>query len=531
MKNLQALQKSLIALILLSGFLALAGIGFLYQFQAARDRDVQMHRDQEALYDQQDRLVDLYWQLGYTRFIHNFKNAVLRHDAEALKRAQVDMQNVRQILIDIRTLNSGFGEELDAIAGVISEYDEKLKLLPQLFADGMSTADIDAQVKVDDDPARRAIRKMRASIDTARDSRERLFEDENALRDTETRMVAIAAIGMLIIAAILCFIFIQATRHTHALVRTRKRLIDVSKRFEPVVKAEIASNLAGLKIPAVDEQTTEPADDPYVANLEIALMRLTKRIELQQRTLIDRTDSLAETNVELSRFAYVASHDLQEPLRKIQSNIDLIELKHGDKIDDDLRERLGRIKNNVGGMRQLISDLLAYSEDSRRPLNVGAIDLGAMLTKITFDLRDLAAEKSGIINCRAADGITIDGDPTLIDQVFRNLVQNAIKFARPDVPPVVEIHAGSKGDDIVVTVADNGIGFDSQFSDAIFEPFKRLHSRAVYGGTGIGLSIVRQAVQRHGGTVKADPRPEGGALFTVILPASSLHNNKEAADD
>ncbi|QJW99672.1 hypothetical protein FTUN_7291 [Frigoriglobus tundricola] len=237
---------------------------------------------------------------------------------------------------------------------------------------------------------------------------------------------------------------------------------------------------------------------------------------------------LARSNEELEKFAYVASHDLQEPLRKIQAFGDRLKTKCRDALPDNGKEYVDRMQVAAGRMRRLIDDLLMFSRvtTQRRPLV--RVDLGKLVREVVSDLDVRIAQTEGSV---AIGGLPeVDADVTQMRQLFQNLIANALKFHRPGVPPVVEIAsepvrrgAGADAGEPVpmcrVTVRDNGIGFDEKYRDRIFAVFQRLHGRDQYEGTGVGLAICRKIVERHGGTITAHSREGSGATFVIDLPA------------
>jgi signal transduction histidine kinase len=226
---------------------------------------------------------------------------------------------------------------------------------------------------------------------------------------------------------------------------------------------------------------------------------------------------LARSNRELEQFAYIASHDLKEPLRKVKAFGERLVIKARDKLDDDAKDYLTRMQNAAERMGALIDGLLTYSRVTSTGEALTDVDLAAETAAVLNDLearlhdRNGRVEVSGLPHLRAA--------PMQMRQLMQNLIGNGLKYARRDVPPVVTVTGNVSGDKLVITVADNGIGFEQQYAEQIFGVFQRLHGRgSEYDGTGIGLSVCRKIVERHGGTITAVGVPDQGATFTVTLP-------------
>jgi PAS domain S-box-containing protein len=242
-------------------------------------------------------------------------------------------------------------------------------------------------------------------------------------------------------------------------------------------------------------------------------IRERKRAEADMRESHTR---LEQSNRELEDFAYVASHDLQEPLRKIQAFGDRLKAKYAAELPAQARDYIERMQSAAERMQTLINDLLSFSRVTTRAHPFGTVDLGVVAAEVAHDLEMRTHEVNGRI--MIGDLPTIDADSLQMRQLLQNLASNALKFHREDVPPVVEIAASVTNGHASITVADNGIGFEEKYADRIFTMFERLHGRGKYDGTGIGLAICRKIVERHGGTISATSTPGSGARFTVVLP-------------
>ena len=225
---------------------------------------------------------------------------------------------------------------------------------------------------------------------------------------------------------------------------------------------------------------------------------------------------LARSNDDLQQFAYVASHDLQEPLRSIVSFVQLLERRYRGRFDNDADEMIGYIVEGGQRMQDLINDLLAFSRVSTRGRPFEPVPLDEAVRDAVRDLR-CAIDESGT-EVRYGELPTVWGDRGQIVQVFENLVANAIKFRRPEMPPRIVLSAIRDRTMCHLMVADNGIGIEAEYYDRIFVIFQRLHTRDVYPGSGIGLSIVKKIVERHGGTVWVESVPGEGSTFHLTLP-------------
>jgi signal transduction histidine kinase len=234
-------------------------------------------------------------------------------------------------------------------------------------------------------------------------------------------------------------------------------------------------------------------------------------------------ERLVASNRELEEFASVAAHDLQEPLRKIQAFGDRLAASVGARLGERERDYLGRIIDAATRMRSLVESLLNYSRVTRRGNPFERVDLNEIVDKALSDLEVVAASTGSRVE--RGDFPTIHGDAEQLHRLMVNLVGNALKYRHPDRSPVIRIHGTQLESDgpesgrrCEIVVEDNGIGFEPEYADRIFGVFQRLHGRADYEGTGIGLAICRRIVERHGGEILAEGRPGEGATFTIRLP-------------
>lgn len=266
-------------------------------------------------------------------------------------------------------------------------------------------------------------------------------------------------------------------------------------------------------------------------------------IELRRRRLIQidlekKVEALNRSNAELEQFAYVASHDLQEPLRKIRAFADRLLMRQRDQLTEDGQTMLDKIANAAERMQGLINDLLTFSRMVSRTDPLQIINLNEVLDEVQLDLSEVITAQQASVQVQSLP--TIQGYPSQVRQLLLNLLSNALKFTRPDVLPRVEItYRKVEGSEIPtldsdlkkeqwyhrIRISDNGIGFEPEYAEKIFVIFQRLHAQSAYGGTGIGLAICRRVVTNHEGYIFAEGKPGQGALFTIYLPIETTQQN------
>ncbi|NLR74794.1 ATP-binding protein [Leeia aquatica] len=249
---------------------------------------------------------------------------------------------------------------------------------------------------------------------------------------------------------------------------------------------------------------------------------MTQRKQNEQ-ALRDKATALEATNRELEDFAFVASHDLQEPLRKILAYSDLLQQECAAYLPDTGQQYLQLMNKATQRLQQLIRDLLQLSRVTRSQRRFEAVSLTDVLEQVQQDLEIPLRDTQARLQIEGSLP-TLTGDPVQLQQVFLNLLSNALKYTRPDVPPEIRIHAEPyrlphRKPQWRILICDNGIGFEQQYAERIFKVFQRLHGREQYEGTGIGLAICKKIVERHRGQITAEGRPGAGATFILDLPA------------
>ena len=307
----------------------------------------------------------------------------------------------------------------------------------------------------------------------------------------------------------------------------REAVIDVHARWVREGRVDVPSeelvlvDRAGLPVPVYSShimlRRPDGGHDLYCLDVDLRDLRRT------EAALQEANAALRQRNEELQQFVMIASHDLQEPLRKVQTFADRLRGALGGRLSPSEHDYLDRLHGAASRMRELIQDLLDYSAVSFGAPQRAPVGLAAALREVLDDLAEQIAASGAQVEAR--DLPTIEADPVQMRQLLQNLVGNAIKYRHPRRPPRITVDARTvdapAGPRVALRVSDNGIGFDDAHRERIFAPFQRLHARTEYDGTGIGLAIVRRIVERHGGTVEAQGRAGEGATFTVLLPASA----------
>jgi signal transduction histidine kinase len=256
-----------------------------------------------------------------------------------------------------------------------------------------------------------------------------------------------------------------------------------------------------------------------VESMRLELVGVLAEVEEQRRGIERRAAELARSNADLEQFAYVASHDLQEPLRKVASFCQLLQQRYGGQLDDRADQYIAFAVDGAKRMQLLISDLLTFSRVGRTSEGFVPLTLSDVVERAWDGLDAQVQRTGGRLEVDVAEGAArIVGDASLIQLLFANLLSNALKYRQPDVAPVVRVTAEPEGDLVRVQVADNGIGIPEEYADKVFVIFQRLHGRDEYEGTGIGLALAKKVVEFHGGTIGLLPSPLGGACLAFTLP-------------
>ncbi len=290
-----------------------------------------------------------------------------------------------------------------------------------------------------------------------------------------------------------------------------------NEKGEPLVLSGVSQDVTEQRNVrmALEHEVQQRTEELNAANEE--LTAINEELHAMNEQLLMLNEKLEHSNEDLQQFAHVASHDLKEPVRKIKTFLGIIEGDAGTQLSPRAQQLFRKISGSSDRMFSMINGILEYSTLSESGHPAVKVDLQLLMEHVIQDLEMLIQQKNATIHCQGLP--VIEGVETLLYQLFSNLIINALKFSRQDVPPVIRINAYSENDLYVkITVADNGLGFTNEQAEKIFTMFSRLHSKDKFEGTGLGLSLARKIVSRHGGTIAASGVAGEGAVFTITLP-------------
>jgi PAS domain S-box-containing protein len=297
---------------------------------------------------------------------------------------------------------------------------------------------------------------------------------------------------------------------------TRARMLINREQTDDAAVYELDAADAGGVARTLEVSSRSVSEDGRILGFEGIARDVTERKQTEQQ-LLQFAMKLEQSNTELQSFADVASHDLQEPLRKVRAFTEKLEKKWESLSRPEIADLHQRMQSAVGRMQALISQLLAYARLGNVAPQMVPVDLSAIAREVMDDLEARVEDTGGRIECGPLP--TVMGDATQLRQLLQNLAGNALKFGRPGAAPLVRVYATEEGADghIEIAVQDNGIGFEQKEADRVFQAFYRLHTRQQYEGTGLGLAICHRIVERHGGTIRATSVPGVGTTFSFTL--------------
>ncbi|MFE7750113.1 CHASE3 domain-containing protein [Streptomyces sp. NPDC057428] len=442
----------------------------------------------------------------------------LTGDQSFLQPYRAGRQAEQERLDRVRTLighQQPYTEDLDRIAEAAQEWrtQHAEPLIAAVRASGPTGASSGPilRSKAEFDALRVLYTAQQSHLDEARDHARADLDDARTTRD---RVLVALVIGFVLTVVSLSLLLHRVVgRPLHALTAASNRVR--SGAFSSRIEVSGPSDVRAVAAAAED--------------MRLRLVAELAESQERETLLAEQTAELRRSNSELEQFAYVASHDLQEPLRKVASFCQLLEKRYSAELDDRARQYIDFAVDGAKRMQVLINDLLTFSRVGRVQQTWKPVDLGNCLDRAMSNLT-LAVEESGATVVREDPLPELLGDSTSLTMVWQNLIGNAVKFRRPDVPCRITVGCVREDENWHLTVADNGIGIAPEFADKVFIIFQRLHGRDEYEGTGIGLSLCRKIVEFHGGRIWLDPAPAEGTLihFTLpVLPEAPTHTTAE----
>jgi signal transduction histidine kinase len=392
----------------------------------------------------------------------------------------------------------------DELAAVRARVDDWQRLVAEPSFDDRPEVRADVETPAFQEEALQAFEALRSEIDVlaAQLQSERVagVAELRDAADAVTRVTIVQVAGVLLLGVlIVAALSRQVVAPIHRLGRDARL----------VAAGDLTHRVSAQGPPELERL----GDD--VDGMRQRILAELEQIRAARAALEVQAAELQRSNDDLEQFAYVASHDLQEPLRKVSGFCQLLQMRYGGKLDERADEYIFYAVDGAKRMQDLINDLLAFSRVGRTTERFVRLDLNDAVSDACDALTEMIEESGTKVN--VGDLPMVDGDRRLLVATFQNLIANAIKFRRDD-PPEVAIDARERDRSWEITVSDNGIGIDPQYGDQIFTIFKRLHGKAQYPGTGIGLALTKKIIEYHGGAVRLEPTEPPGATFTITLP-------------
>ncbi|WP_084468305.1 sensor histidine kinase [Actinokineospora inagensis] len=413
-----------------------------------------------------------------------------------IERQRAATDRLRQTIV-VRT------DLLDRIRGIETDVerwraDYAKPAIDRISASGTPGDDQSEQGKQRFDAIRAAVGGLQHELDVAR------ADGRAALASAATRLVVVCVT----IAAVLLIVFLLVTIALRAAVAGP--LAQLARGVRRVADGDFQHEL----------EVTGPREVAELAgDVDSMRKRILAEVSVQRQVnaeLDSRTEDLKRSNAELEQFAYVASHDLQEPLRKVASFCQLLERRYAGQLDERADQYIAFAVDGAKRMQVLINDLLAFSRVGRHARDRTPVSCAELVAQAQTNLAEAIEDAGAVVE--VGDLPVVLAEAPLLTAVFQNLIGNAVKF-RGEAPPVVHVSAEPDGDNHVFTVSDNGIGIEPEFAERVFVIFQRLHGKDAYPGTGIGLALCRKIIEYHGGRIWLD-HADTGTTFRFTLPAT-----------
>jgi len=357
------------------------------------------------------------------------------------------------------------------------------------------------------DAIRSALRDLQGPVSASRDAASQTLDHSLAL----LRLVLLLSLALLLTLGLLTWVALRRWVTTP--------LAQLGAEVVTVEGGDLSHAVSLTDAPAEIRLLADQIERMRLRIVQEYAMAEQARDDAQRARAVveEQAQDLVRSNTELEQFAYVASHDLQEPLRKVASFCQLLERRYKGQLDERGDQYIEYAVDGAKRMQQLINDLLAFSRVGRLATDFVPVDLGAALAQAQRQLSAIIEETGAVVTSDELP--TVNGESTLLVQLFQNLVGNAVKFHGAE-PPRVHIGVRGAGDMWEMSCSDNGIGIEEQYADKIFVIFQRLHARDAYGGTGIGLSMCKKIVEYHGGRIWLDTTAVRGTVLRWSLPVT-----------
>ncbi|KAA1420119.1 HAMP domain-containing protein [Mumia zhuanghuii] len=495
----------------LLGRTASASDQLIDQIQPARS---EAYRFQKALLDQ---------ETGARGYVLTADPEFSRPYTEGMETEQDAAAALRRLLPDDPTVTSDLDRIQDAAETWRRDYAEPM--MATVGAGGAQAFDpaVSRQAKVAFDELRTMFDEQNANLLATRNTSKQNLDDA---RDLQTWVFVTLICAFFVAGALMTLLVRMLVTRPLAILQSSSRTI-ADGDFSHTISQNGPSDIRAVA------NDVELMRHRIVEALDASLAQ-ERLLQAQSAELDAQAADLRRSNAELEQFAYVASHDLQEPLRKVASFCQLLEKRYADSLDERGKQYIDFAVDGAKRMQVLITDLLTFSRVGRLNDQTEQVALDSALDEAVANLATALEEAHARVE-RPAVLPTIDGDPTLLTMLWQNLLANAVKFRAPDRAPVITITCvpAPEHDDsgsLLVTVTDNGIGIPPEFAEKVFVIFQRLHSREAYAGTGIGLSLCKKIVDHHGGRIWVDTEHVDGARICFTLPrrASSARAHAEA---
>lgn len=429
--------------------------------------------------DRQVKVYEILRNLGYGGGIHTFKNYILRFKDTDRESSTRSLRRSRSIVIEYLLLPGLSVEEIEAmteVKNVIDKYLSKITIIEDMILKGYARSSIDKKVKVNDAAALSGLANLQDYFKRSRNKH--LLK----LKDSNTK--ALNSLIILFLIAIILSILMSRTL-SRRIISSIKRLVRISEEISAGITIDKKRNIQAF-------------DDDELKVLATQMIKMSEELSILFKELNQSNNQLRASNEELTDFAYVASHDLQEPVKKISSYIDLLEMEMDKDISQEAQLYMGILKSSSVNMIDLIKALLNYSKVGSEELETEKINLSDILEQSKKNLELIIKEQR--VEFIVSELPMVVGNKKLLESLFQNIISNSIKYKKKDCALKIRIDANiTKNNRSEITISDNGIGFDMKYLDTVLRPFGRIHSKAEYPGVGIGLPLCRKIVESHGG--------------------------------